>query len=268
MNAPPNLVNLPLLSGAQNFRPVRPYAASGRRLRPNTIFRSGELSRLTEADLRHVATLGIRLVCDLRSSAEQSTFPTSWPSGPAPAPSWLDLPDRDDSDAGPGAVFSLILSHPGDTGAALAMEQMYRRKPKAFAETLRVIFETISNGAALPLLIHCHAGKDRTGFVTAMLLAALGVARPDIVDDYVTTASFFPAREESVAMADWARRAFGRKIDPAQALPLAEARASYIESAFAEIDTNWGGADRYLEEACGLTQQARTSLQNLLLVST
>jgi protein-tyrosine phosphatase len=267
VNAPPNLVNLPLLSGAQNFRAVKPYAASGRRLRPDTIFRSGELSRVTPADLRNVATLGIRLVCDLRSSAEQSAFPTSWPPGPAPAPRWLDLPDRDDSEAGPGAVFSLILSHHGDAGAAKAMEQMYRRKPRAFAETLRIIFQTVLAGGALPLLIHCHAGKDRTGFVTAMLLAALGIGKPDIIDDYITTAMFFPAREESIAIVDWARRAFGRKVDPAQASPLAEARASYIESAFAEIDTNWDGVDSYLREACSLTPEARASLQNLLLVS-
>jgi len=266
VSRPADLVNLPLLDGAQNFRAVQPYPAAGGRLRARLVFRSGELSRLTPIDSQAVGNFNIRLVCDLRSSSEQAEFPTRWPAADGVAPRWLNIPDQDDSDAGPAKVFDLILSLPGDKGAAAAMNVLYRRKPRAFAASLARLFEAILQGDSLPVLIHCHAGKDRTGFVTAMLLAALGVAKMDIVDDYITTTRFMPVHRESLAIADWAKRSFNRNIDPDQAVPLVEARPEYIEAAFSQITTDWGSVDQYLTEATGLTQTAREKLQTLLLV--
>ena len=69
-----------LLSGAANFRAVTALSSDeGLRLRAETLYRSGELSRLTAADLTCIATLGIRLVCDLRGAAERHRFATLWP---------------------------------------------------------------------------------------------------------------------------------------------------------------------------------------------
>ncbi len=55
------------------------------------------------------------------------------------------------------------------------MDTLYRRKPRAYAPQLSRQFSSILQGDALTVLIHCHAGKDRTGFFTAMLLAAAGI---------------------------------------------------------------------------------------------
>lgn len=256
--------NASLLHGAQNFRAVKPYpAAGGKSLRANTIFRSGELSRLTETDLATISSLNIRMICDLRTGREQTEFPSNWPSQPAPVR--LDLPNRDESDAGPHKFFELMAMQPGAASGVKAMDRLYRNKPRAFMGSLRILFETILAGGALPLLVHCHAGKDRTGFVIAMLLAAAGVSKADIIDDYVTTSIFFPVERESVALAGWAKRSFNRDIDPRSAIPMVEAREAYIEAAFEEIDKGWGGTEGYLRTAVGLSSEARETLQALLL---
>jgi protein-tyrosine phosphatase len=252
-----------ILAGARNFRAVKPYeTATGGRLRANTLFRSGELSRLSDADLEIIAGLKIRVICDLRTAREQGEFLSRWPDGTGHR--HLVLAGSDESDAGPHKIFELIASHPGETGGLKAMDLLYRRKPRAFAKTLAVLFETILAGDALPLLIHCHAGKDRTGFIIAMLLAAAGVSKADIVDDYVTTAVFFPPEIEARALAGWARRSFGREIDPASALPMVDARRGYIEAAYEEIAAGWGSVEGYLRHA-GLTDVARAKLQSMLV---
>ncbi len=252
-----------LLAGARNFRAVKPYeTAHGGSLRANTLYRSGELSRLSDADLEVIAGLNIRLICDLRTNREQSEFLSRWPDGTGHR--HLVLADRDESDAGPRKIFELIASHPGETGGLKAMDLLYRRKPRAFVKSLAVLFETILAGDALPLLIHCHAGKDRTGFIIAMLLAAVGVSEADIIDDYVTTAIFFPPESEARALAGWARKSFGREIDPASALPMVDARRGYIEAAFEEIAAGWGSVAGYLRHA-GLTDEAREKLRTLLV---
>lgn len=261
MNTPPPAA---LLAGAGNFRAVKPYrAADGKHLKANTIYRSGELSRLTEADLAIIDSLNIRLICDLRTAREQAEYATLWPSSASPVR--LDLPDRDESDAGPHKIFELILQHPGEHGGLLAMDHLYRRKPRAFAASLKLLFETILQGDAIPLLLHCHAGKDRTGFMVALLLTAIGIARADVIEDYITTAHYFPIEREARALAGWARRSFGHEIDPASARPMVDARRDYIEAAFEEITKTWGDAETYLREAASLTSPQKTQLANLLL---
>ncbi|HEY1856783.1 tyrosine-protein phosphatase [Acidocella sp.] len=254
----------PLLGGAPNFRAIAPFpAADGRRLKPNTLYRSGELSRLNATDLGCLAQLGIRLVCDLRSQAEQTRYLSRWPEDSRHRR--LDLPGLDGTDASPAKIFALILRDPTPRGARLAMDTLYRRKPRAYAPQLGRLFSSILQESSLPLLIHCHAGKDRTGFFTAMLLAAAGISRENILADYVATGHFFAAETEAPQMAAWAERAFGQALDIPTALPLAEARPEYLQAAFAAIDDEFGGMTSYLTEAVGLSAPALRAFRDLVL---
>ncbi len=253
-----------LLRGARNFRAVQSYkAADGRVLRANTIYRSGELSRLDQDDLAVIEALRIKLVCDLRTAREQAEFVSRWPDGHRPAR--LDLPDRGEHDAGPHKIFELVATYKGEAGALHAMDALYRRKPRAYLKSLPALFETILAGDALPVLIRCHAGKDRTGFIIALILAALGVSHEDIIEDYVTTVKYFPVTEEARGLAAWARRSFGQEIDPEAAIPMVDARRAYIEASFEEIAKGWGDVETYLHEA-GLTEPKRARLRDMLLV--
>lgn len=249
-----------LLKGAKNFRAVRSYkGAGGRVLRANTIYRSGELSRLDAEDLAVIEELHIKLVCDLRTAREQAEFVSRWPDSHTPAR--LDIEDRGDV----SKTFELMLNQPGEPGALAAMDALYRRKPRAYVQSLLPLFDAILAGDRLPLLIHCHAGKDRTGFIIAMILSALGVSHEDIIEDYVTTVRYFLVREEAKGLAAWAKRAFGLSVDDEAAIPMVDARRAYLEASFDEIDKGWGGVDSYLQDA-GLTAETRAGLQDMLLV--
>jgi protein-tyrosine phosphatase len=130
---------LPLLGGAPNFRTIAPFpVADGRRLKPNILYRSGELSCLSDSDLVRLAEFGIRLVCDLRSLAEQAHYASRWPQESLHR--HLDLFGLDGTDASPARIFALILSDPTPRGARLAMDTLYRRKPRAYAPQLSHLF--------------------------------------------------------------------------------------------------------------------------------
>ena len=254
----------PLLGGAPNFRTIAPFpVADGRRLKPNILYRSGELSRLSDSDLVRLAEFGIRLVYDLRSQAEQARYASRWPQESLHR--HLDLFGLDGTDASPAKIFALILSDPTPRGARLAMDTLYRRKPHAYAPQLSQLFSSILQGGALPLLIHCHAGKDRTGFFIAMLLAAAGISRDDILTDYVETGRFFAAEAQAPQMSAWAERAFGQTLDIATVLPLAEARPDYLQAAFAAIDDEFGCIETYLSQAVGLSAPALRTFRDLVL---
>jgi len=253
-----------LLTGSTNFRAVKSYkAADGRVLRPNLIYRSGELSRLTDADLEIIAGLNIKLICDLRSAREQAEYFSRWPE--AARHTKLDMPDRDESDAGPHKIFEMILQHPGEAGGLKAMDRLYRAKPRVYAKGLSLLFGAILQGGSLPLLIHCHAGKDRTGFVIAMLLTAAGIDRSDVIHDYETTSIYFPGEAESQKLGGWAKRTFNRDLDPDSLRPMVAARREYLEASFEEIEKGWGGPEAYLRTAVGLTESMQSQFADLLL---
>lgn len=144
------------------------------------------MAELTQADLGTVQTLGIRLICDLRSDHERQQIPTRWP--PSCPTSTLHLNISADLRAGYTAMSKALLENPSARGATDAMLASYRQFPHAFANKLDQLFDSLLNGSGLPLVFHCAAGKDRTGFVAAMLLSALGVSREQILEDYLLTA--------------------------------------------------------------------------------
>ena len=112
----------------------------------------------------------------------------------------------------------------------------------------------------LPLLFHCAAGKDRTGWLAAVVLTALDVDRPTIAADYMRTAELnATGRDNTLA------RMASRLDQPEILLPLLEVRLEYLEAAFLEADRSYGGMDGYLREGLGLTEDDLQRLRAVLL---
>ncbi|MFI4940781.1 MAG: tyrosine-protein phosphatase, partial [Burkholderiales bacterium] len=180
---------LPKLTGAPNFRELGGYATpDGRSIRPGRVFRSQGLHALTDSDLDALRALDIRLVCDLRSERERLLHPSRWPQGTSTQRLELDI--GADVRANNRTLLDIMRTKPDAQGARSMMMASYSAFPQTFAKPLARIFSHMLSGDAdggLPVLVHCSAGKDRTGFVIAMMLSALGVPREVIFEDYMQT---------------------------------------------------------------------------------
>ena len=229
------------LEGGVNFRDMGGYATQdGRRVKWGHLFRSGTMTKLSEADCAHLNDLGFRTVVDLRTLGEQERDPNHWGKSLADA-YWSREHDE---------TFGDLHRQSGDSITTLeegmaVMEQGYRRLPFQQCEGYAHLFRRLAEGH-FPAVIHCTAGKDRTGGGAALVLAALGVPRESIVADFVMT-------ERAVDL----RKALGwRKPSPKytkmSTIPdearsaFVGAKASYIEAFLDALDSECGSLDGYL----------------------
>jgi protein-tyrosine phosphatase len=164
---------------AVNLRELGGIAtADGRRIRRGIIYRSGDLSDLTEACRNRMAELGIVARIDFRSTAERKLRPYNW-HAPGAIQVWENPSNRHDA-----AVRDLIEeSEKGTDAAHAAMHAIYRELPIFLSSSYAVLFRWLSDGR-LPILYSCTAGKDRTGVATALILWALGVEKETITEEY------------------------------------------------------------------------------------
>jgi protein-tyrosine phosphatase len=168
-----------------NFRDYGDYAtAAGRRLAPGRLFRSAHQARVTDADLERLGGLGIGVIVDLRRPGERRDQPSRRPAGWAGQVIDSDL--GADGEA-PHMTFLRTQDLTPDSGRRF-MTGVYRELPfepshlDLFARYFRALGE--GDGA---VLIHCAAGKDRTGLVIALALEVAGADRDAIIADYART---------------------------------------------------------------------------------
>ncbi|MDA3624427.1 tyrosine-protein phosphatase [Saccharopolyspora sp. WRP15-2] len=163
------------LTGTHNVRDVGGYpTADGRSIRWNTLIRADALHRLTDAGRAHFAEMGLRTVLDLRERAEREHAPDAF-TGPDPVQRWVPIfAERLDS-------------------AAMGLPEIYRRMVDDFGDRLVLAVRELARPGALPAVVHCSAGKDRTGVVIALALSVAGVAPEVIAEDYAMTGEFLGA---------------------------------------------------------------------------
>jgi len=160
------------LEGCFNFRDLGGYSSSdGRRLRWGRLFRSDALHHMTPSDLRRVREgIGVRTVVDLRSSAERRQEPRAELCAPPVREHHVPLFDRERSGPAP----------------ALPLDELYFAMLQVARAPIANVIRLLARGE-LPAVVHCAAGKDRTGLVSAVLLSALGVSDADVIEDYAAT---------------------------------------------------------------------------------
>ncbi|MGA5701987.1 tyrosine-protein phosphatase [Peterkaempfera bronchialis] len=282
------------LSGALNARDLGGYrTADGRTLRHGTALRSDALHRLSAQDLDTLRTLGLRQIVDLRGLAEvRENGPDRIPGLPVaeidaaehsatPMTVTPDTPDgvtlhhlpvhSDAFDihvalrealAGRDSTSQRALL--GNGGGEAIMTGLYRwfvtdaGARDRFARVLRLL----ARPGGTPLLFHCTAGKDRTGWTAALLLTALGVDRDTVFDDYLLT------NERHAALVDRLMDGFGTRgimAEPELILPVYRAEPAYLAAAFAEVESGWPSLDAFLTDGLGLDDSVRRGLRANLL---
>jgi protein-tyrosine phosphatase len=251
----------PRLGGAPNFRPIGAMqAACGRRLRSNRVFRSDALHRLSDAERDRLAACGVGTVLDLRRPDERALAPTRWHRAP---PETVVFDAAGQLDAVRAVNWREQLEAPDFDAAAARrwMLEAYERMPAALAPAVRIAAERLLGGA---ILVHCTAGKDRTGFVCAMLLAALDVPRDAILADYLESRRRRPPEALARALADLARLEPTPRVLAAIEV-IAGVQPEFLDTALAAARERFGSIDGYLEAACGLDAARRDALRDRLL---
>jgi protein-tyrosine phosphatase len=242
MSAPPaRHLNL---AGASNFRDLGGYpTAEGRTVRWRQIFRSNHLGHLTEGDIAVVRGLGIRSAFDFRGTAERAEALCGMPDITVHS-----LPVE------PTVVAALralaATGTPLSTAAATdVMRDSYRSYVQQNTSRFRALFAHLMEDRA-PLVIHCTAGKDRTGFACALILHTLGVSDDVISEDYLLTNRFY--RRDPSASTDL-------PDDVKQVL--GSVQASFLAAAFEAIDADYGGLENYLRGGLGIGEAERAKLK-------
>lgn len=248
------------LSLAPNFRDVGPLpVVGGGTLRPGMLYRSEAVLDPAPEDAAQIRGLGIRLVFDLRSGAEAVRAPNRFFEQEAIERHNLDLLSGFARDNNPWVE---LRNDPTRHGAAALMHALYAGMPRAALSHLPRLFKG-ALGGGVPLLVHCTAGKDRTGFIVAALLAALEVEPEAIMDDYMASAGRKTevAREATRHMA---RSYVGGEIGQDALEELMGVKRSYLAASFAAINADFGGIDAYLAQV-GLDPVARAALRASLI---
>lgn len=228
--------------GANNFRDIGGYTcAAGRILRSGQVFRSDRLSALTPDDMAVLDGLSLRAIFDLRARREREADPTLWARAEVQTHVFRPGHKR--------RLIDMAADYPATAeGAQALMLDFYAELPRTMAHVFAEILQRISQGA-FPCIIHCSAGKDRTGMAVALLLSALGCGREVIIADYAATAHAAPRLEAAMArsvVSDPAADRFRARY-PAEAVAvMVAARPAYLAAALDAIDRDFGGMDAYL----------------------
>jgi protein-tyrosine phosphatase len=234
---------LVVLEGGANFRDIGGYrTAAGGSVKWGQVYRSAALDRLTGPDLATVDRLGLRVVYDLRGEQEREQSPSLLPHGIL----CESLPIG--GAAGKTReLMTLLVEGRDDPLPPDFLERIYDGMAESAATTFGRLLTGLAEPAGTPALIHCTAGKDRTGMSVALLLSVLGVAEADILDDYELSAVHFT---EGIVARIKQRDA---DLDITRIMPVLGAPRHAMASLLTALRERYGTVEGYLVAEAGVS---------------
>ncbi len=238
-----------------NFRDYGDYATTaGRRVRPGRLFRSAHHARASAADLERLAALDIGAVVDLRRPGERRDQPARPAGGGSGRGIEGGVDDRGEAPPRPIRETQDLTPASGRR----FMQDTYRRLP--FDPAHRDVFSRYFQALAdqdRPVLIHCAAGKDRTGFLAALTHHLLGVSRDDMVEDYLLTNAAVDLAGRAPSIARQLHKMTGRVAADDAVVAFLGVEAAYLDAALAEVEARHGSVEAYLRDALGVDAARR-----------
>ncbi len=234
-----------LLEGCFNFRDLGGYPArDGRAVKWRRLFRSDALDHMTEGDVEYVAnTLGVVTVVDLRN-------PDQGQNCPFPSAQYHNIPFLE------GIPTGVLRDTDQDPVERLTATYLWILRNAG--ERIGDALTTLAKGDSLPAVVHCSAGKDRTGVLSALVLGILGVSQKDIIEDYTTTNQVITEIIHRLSAVPGNEHLRSRPATYFQAHP------KVMEVVLAEIQSVYGDAVNYVK-AHGVSESTIGQLQSVLL---
>jgi protein-tyrosine phosphatase len=247
-----------------NFRQISGQLGhGGRRVRARNLYRSGVLAYFSPLDHQQLSAFGIRTIVDLRRADERRREPTRWCS--------TDVTTLTANDESAPASLLRVALRSDQTLANMrqAMLDVYRGMPESLAGQLRSLFDRLTQGE-VPILIHCSAGKDRTGFAVAVLLTGLGVSRAAILQDYLYTNEAVNLERFVLEHHPGAAR-HADSAHPLKRVPqdvrdaLMRANEEYLNAALQALEQQYGSVENYLSQRLSIDAHKLATIRNTLL---
>lgn len=253
------------LEGTFNFRDIGGYlGANDKRIKKGLFFRSDDLSQLTAADCQRLEKMQLRTIFDYRNQVERQLRPNK------------EIANTQTLNFTPKAEVAVVASAEAGSdqrkveklnelakteegrnmlvARQLDMSQQMRELV-SLPESLtvyRALVDVLRHEKLLPMVQHCHGGKDRTGWGSAILLMIFGVSNEDIQADYLLTGAMNGERNQR-RMNDYKQYTADQFVLD-YLYSLMDTRIHYLESAFDELTNVYGSKENYLIEGLGLSQ--------------
>lgn len=248
--------------GIDNFRDFGDYAAGHRRLKRGLLYRSAHQAAATDADLAKLAGMGLSTIVDLRRANEREKQPSRrWQGfaarviendiGQDAADEWINFIAT--SDLSVGSFRQYMLDYYGHAPFQRRHIDLYSRYFRALAD---------SDG---PILVHCAAGKDRTGIICALTHHVAGVHEDDIQADYLLTNDPERLTNRLPMVRELIRETTGRIGSDEALMTGMRVEPEYLAEAFRVMREAHGSLDGYLDEVLGLDSGLRGRIHDRLL---
>lgn len=247
----------------ENFRDYGGYAGAGGLIARGKLFRSGQHARASDGDLEALANLGIATVVDLRRHNERLKAPSRRPydwqgqvlesdlGGVGEAPHIRFLMEEDlTADSGRRYMAKAYFGMPYEAG---------------HISLFKAHFEALATGQG-GSLIHCAAGKDRTGLLAALTHKVLGVGDDDMMADYLATNTAIRLEERADQFAGWLHRRTGKRVSGDAVVAFFGVEPDFIGHAWRAMAQTHGGVPQYLQQVLGIDASMTTAIRQRLML--
>jgi protein-tyrosine phosphatase len=249
--------------GIANFRDLGGYPSdTGKQVKWGTLYRAGTFAHSSDNDLHNLEKLQLLSLIDFRSSQEKEEEPNRLPD--PTGFTVVEIPTLDDGNkALVGEIMERIDSGNFDGfDPNLAMMNANRQFATEFTPQFRQFIHTVLEADGAPIVWHCSAGKDRTGFAAAILLRILGTPQDIVMQDYMASREHaLDARKSQLLML----RVFKGQEAADKLSIMMGVEEAWLNAAFERIDDQWGSFDNYLSQGLQLSHADIQRLRDNLL---
>jgi protein-tyrosine phosphatase len=246
-----------------NFRDFGGWeAADGGKIARGKLYRSAAFNDATEADIRRLDAMGVRFLVDLRRPEERKHEPNKWPGESCRV---IFNDEGAEGIALPPHLVALLQSDLSPQSTRAYMMSLYREIPfdPRLIRLYRDWFAEVGEGGAG--VIHCAAGKDRTGIGCALTLLALGVDEETVFADYEFTNAAVDLETRMPKIQARMEERLARKLDPAALKPMLGVEVDYLRASLDAIEAKHGDVELYLADVLGVDAAKRSALVAHLL---
>jgi protein-tyrosine phosphatase len=246
-----------------NFRDIgNLHTEDGRRLKACVLYRSDDISRLSKTDLFMLQEIGLKLICDLRTVNERKSkmyqIPGNWGTGVKHIPIYHGSQDLSHQE-----FFRLLVGKSKEINFEEMIYEFYQCMVHERKVEIKEVITSVANNENVPALIHCTGGKDRTGFLSALIQMYLGVPYETVIDQYLLSNVLVGPRMKKIER--FIRLMSMYRISSDRIKPLLIVDRAYLDNALKSIFKQYNSVESYLIIGCGIDDSSLLNLKKMMI---